>query len=153
MKTRIVADSSSNVYTLKGVDFISAPLKIITDNEEYLDTPQLDAVELAEMLHTYKGKTTTSCPNVSDWMAAYEGADQVFVVSITGTLSGSYNAAVLAAEEYKQEHPGAQVFVLDSLSSGPEMRLLVERVAKLVKAGLPFDDICEKILDYHGTVG
>ena len=47
MKTRIVADSSSNVYTLKGVDFISAPLKIITDNEEYLDTPQLDAVELA----------------------------------------------------------------------------------------------------------
>ena len=149
MKTRIVADSSSNVYTLKGVDFTSAPLKIITDNEEYLDTPQLDAVELAEMLHTYKGKTTTSCPNVSDWMAAYEGADQVFVVSITGTLSGSYNAAVLAAEEYKQEHPGAQVFVLDSLSSGPEMRLLIERIAQMVKAELPFDDICEKILDYH----
>ena len=52
-----------------------------------------------------KGKTSTSCPNVADWLAAYEGAEQIFVATITGTLSGSYNAALLAAEEYKETHP------------------------------------------------
>ena len=149
MKTKIVVDSSSNVYALEGVDFACVPLKIITDAEEYRDTAELDAVEMAQTLRTYKGKTTTSCPNVSDWLAAYEGAEQVFVITITGTLSGSYNAALLAGEEYEQEHEGARVFVLDSLSAGPELQLLAERLQALIKAELPFDDICEAILQYR----
>ena len=98
MKTKIVVDSSSNLYTLSGVDFVCVPLKIVTDDGEYLDTAELDAVGMAQTLRSYKGKTGTSCPNVADWLAAYEGAEEVFVVTITGTLSGSYNAAQLAAE-------------------------------------------------------
>ena len=137
MKTKIVVDSSSNLYTLSGVDFACVPLKIVTDDGEYLDTAELDAVGMAQTLRSYKGKTGTSCPNVADWLAAYEGAEEVFVVTITGTLSGSYNAAQLAAEEYRQEHEGARVFVLDSLSAGP------------VQAGCAFDDAAEKILAYH----
>ena len=86
---------------------------------------------------------------MADWLAAYEGAEEVFVVTITGTLSGSYNAAQLAAEEYRQEHKGARVFVLDSLSAGPECRLLAERLAALVQAGCAFDDAAERILAYH----
>ena len=136
MKTKIVVDSSSNLYTLSGVDFACVPLKIVTDDGEYLDTAELDAVGMAQTLRSYKGKTGTSCPNVADWLAAYEGAEEVFVVTITGTLSGSYNAAQLAAEEYRQEHEGARVFVLDSLSAGPECRLLAERLAALVQAVL-----------------
>ena len=149
MKTKIVVDSSSNLYTLSGVDFVCVPLKIVTDDGEYQDTAELDAVGMAQTLRSYKGKTGTSCPNVADWLAAYEGAEEVFVVTITGTLSGSYNAAQLAAEEYRQEHEGARVFVLDSLSAGPECRLLAERLAALVQAGCAFDDAAEKILAYH----
>ena len=44
MKTKIVVDSSSNLYTLSGVDFVCVPLKIVTDDGEYLDTAELDAV-------------------------------------------------------------------------------------------------------------
>ena len=149
MKTKIVVDSSANLYALQGVDFTCVPLKIVTEDREYLDTADLDAAAMAETLRTYKGKTSTSCPNVADWLAAYEGADEVYAISITGTLSGSYNAAQLAAEEYRQAHAGAQVFVLDSLSAGPECRLLAERLAALVQAGKPFDAVCEAILAYH----
>ena len=149
MKTRIVVDSSANLYALPGVDFACVPLKVVTDDGEYPDTAELDAAAMAQTLRTYKGKTSTSCPNVADWLAAYEGADEVFVVTITGTLSGSYNAAQLAAEEYRQEHPGAKVFVLDSLSAGPECRLLAERLAALVQAGQSFDAIVESIAAYQ----
>ena len=149
MKTKIVVDSSSNLYELPGVEFACVPLKIVTDEQEYLDDGTLDAVEMAQTLRTYKGKTTTSCPNVADWLAAYEGADEVFVVTITGTLSGSYNAAKLAGEEYKAEHPGARIFVLDSLSAGPELRLLAEKLRELVESGMEFDAVCEKIMAYH----
>ena len=149
MNTKIVVDSSASLYTLQGVDFECVPLKIITDDAEYLDNGTMDALGMAQTLRTYKGKTSTSCPNVSDWLAAYEGADEVYAITITGTLSGSYNAAQLAAEEYRQEHEGARVFVLDSLSAGPECRLLAERLAALVQAGCAFDDAAERILAYH----
>ena len=149
MNTKIVVDSSASLYTLQGVDFECVPLKIITDDAEYLDNGTMDALGMAQTLRTYKGKTSTSCPNVSDWLAAYEGADEVYAITITGTLSGSYNAAQLAAEEYQQENPGKRVFVLDSLSTGPEQRLLAEHLRDLLAEGKEFDEICEAILAYH----
>ena len=149
MNTKIVVDSSASLYTLQGVDFECVPLKIITDDAEYLDNGTMDAVGMAQTLRTYKGKTSTSCPNVSDWLAAYEGADEVYAITITGTLSGSYNAAQLAAEEYQQENPGKRVFVLDSLSTGPEQRLLAEHLRDLLAGGKEFDEVCEEMLRYH----
>ena len=149
MKSKIVVDSSANVYELPDVGFACVPLKILTDEQEYVDTAEVDAPALAQMMRTYKGRTSTSCPNISDWLTAYEGADEVYVVTITGTLSGAYNAALLAGEEYEQSHEGARVFVLDSLSTGAESRLLVERLAALIKAGKPFDTVCEEIRAYH----
>ena len=149
MNTKIVVDSSASLYTLQGVDFECVPLKIITDDAEYLDNGTMDALGMAQTLRTYKGKTSTSCPNVSDWLAAYEGADEVYAITITGTLSGSYNAAQLAAEEYQQENPGKRVFVLDSLSTGPEQRLLAEHLRDLLAEGKEVDEICEEMLRYH----
>lgn len=149
MNTKIVVDSSASLYTLQGVDFECVPLKIITDDAEYLDNGTMDALGMAQTLRTYKGKTSTSCPNVSDWLAAYEGADEVYAITITGTLSGSYNAAQLAAEEYQQENPGKRVFVLDSLSTGPEQRLLAEHLRDLLAEGKEFDEICEEMLRCH----
>ena len=149
MKTKIVVDSAASLYALEGVDFACVPLKIITDHEEYRDDGTLDAVGMATTLRTYKGKSSTSCPNVSDWLEAFEGADEVYAITITGTLSGSYNAAQLAAEEYRQEHPGKRVFVLDSLSTGPEQQLLAEHLRDELAAGKDFDAICEEMLRYH----
>ena len=146
---RIVVDSSASLYQLDGVDFAAVPLKIVTDEREYLDDGTLDAVEMATTLRTYKGKTSTSCPNIGDWLEAYEGADEVYAITITGTLSGSCNAAQLAAEEYQAEHPEAKVFVLDSLSAGPELVLLAEHIRDLLAEGMAFDDVCEEMLRYR----
>ena len=149
MNTKIVVDSSASLYTLQGVDFECVPLKIITDDAEYLDNGTMDALGMAQTLRTYKGTTSTSCPNVSDWLAAYEGADEVYAITITGTLSGSYNAAQLAAEEYQQENPGKRVFVLDSLSTGPEQSQLAEHLRDQLAEGKEFDEVCEEMLRYH----
>ena len=42
MSFKIVSDSSSDLYTLSGIDYESAPLKIITDQKEYVDDTNLD---------------------------------------------------------------------------------------------------------------
>ena len=77
MKTKIVVDSSSNLYTLSGVDFACVPLKVVTDDGEYQDTAELDALGMAQTLRSYKGKTGTSCPNVADWLAFDDAAEAI----------------------------------------------------------------------------
>ena len=96
MKIKIIGDSASNLYNLSGVEYECAPLKIITDAKEYVDDVQLDLQGMIDDLRTYKGKSGTACPSVGDYLAAFEGYDIVYVVTIISTLSGSYNAAMQA---------------------------------------------------------
>ncbi|MEF2837619.1 MAG: fatty acid-binding protein DegV, partial [Oscillospiraceae bacterium] len=59
---KIVADSSANIISLDGVSFASAPLKVITDNREFVDDTNSSAEEMIEYFQSYKGRSKTSCP-------------------------------------------------------------------------------------------
>ncbi|MCD7749036.1 MAG: DegV family protein, partial [Oscillospiraceae bacterium] len=109
MKRRIVSDSSANMLTLEGMDFASVPLKIIAGEREYVDDESLDLSGMLDYLQDYKGKSGTSCPNVADWLDAFQGADEIFALTITSSLSGSYSMAVQAQTEYHELFPQAKV--------------------------------------------
>ena len=153
MNTKIVADSSADMIALSGVPFEAAPLKIITADKEYVDNAQLDVYDMVKTLQSYKGRSSTSCPNQSDWLSAFGDAERVFCVTITGTLSGSYNAALLAKEIYEEKHPDRRVFVLNSLTAGPEISLIIDKLRDLVLEQKDFDDICNEITNYSRETG
>ena len=152
-KIKIVADSSSNVFARHGVDFASAPLKIITDDAEFVDDANLDVDAMVSYFDTYKGKSKTSCPNPGDWLEAFADAQEVFCITITSNLSGSYNSACVAKQMYEDEYPDRKVFVIDSLSAGPELLLIVEKLEQLITEGMAFDEICSQIKEYQQTIG
>ncbi len=149
MKIKLVADSSANIHTHPAMDVSYIPLKIVTDHQEYTDTTILDVPGMLNDLRQYKGKSGTACPSINDWIEAFEDADTVYGVAITSNLSGCYNAASIAANEYMASHPNAKVFILDSLSTGPEMQLILEKYQELIDAGKSFDEICAAIKEYH----
>ena len=148
MKFRIVADSSSNVLSMEAADYTTVPLKI-TAAKEYVDVVGLDVAGMVEDLKNFKGKSGTSCPNVGEWLEAFGDAEYVFGVTITKNLSGSYNAAKQAADTYMEENPGRQVFIFDSLSAGPELMLIVDKILECEAAGDDFETTKAKVLDYH----
>lgn len=152
-KIKIVTDSSSDVLTLDGVDFESAPLKIVTGEKVYLDDASLDVEGMVNDLATYKGKSSTSCPNPDDYLRAFGDADEVYCVTITGSLSGSYNSALVAKNTYEKENPTSRVYVLNSLSTGPEMALIIERMRTLILEGHSFDSITAAIDEYTTHTG
>ena len=152
-KMKIVADSSADVLLLDGVEYAFAPLKILTSEREYVDNVNLDVDEMVKDFEGYKGKSSSSCPNTGDWLEVFDDADDVFCVTITSGLSGSYNSACAAKQVYESEHPGKRVFVLDTLSAGPEIRLIVEKLAEYVRAGLPYEEICSQIEAYRKHTG
>ncbi len=151
MKVKIVTDSAANMANtevMAGVAFESVPLKIITDVKEYVDDKNLNVEMMVDDLSSYKGRSGTSCPGVGEWLEAFEDCDMVFCVTIISRLSGSYNAAMTAKQQYEEENPGKKVFVLDSYSAGPEMKLHVEKLKELVLAGKDFETISREIVEY-----
>lgn len=154
MKTRkIVADSSANVLQLQSIAFAAAPLKIITNNNEFVDDSALDVGAMVTWFDSYKGKSKTSCPNPSDWLEAFDGADEVFCVTITSGLSGSYNAACIAKQMYESGNEGKKVCVIDSLSAGPELVLIIEKLEECIGQGMAYEDICREMEAYTQKTG
>ncbi len=150
---KIVTDSSADILSLSQLPLEVAPLKIITADKEYTDDIHLDVDRMVDELGTYRGRSSTSCPNPEDWLRAFGEAEFVFCVTITGTLSGSYNAASVAKKLYEEAHPDRHVFVLDSLSTGPEMALLLEAIEEWALSGMDFDTVCRRVTEYHQKTG
>lgn len=150
---KIVADSSADLLALEGVAFATAPLKIIAGEQEFVDDASLDVDGMVAWFDSYKGRSKTSCPNPGDWIEAFADADEVFCVTITSGLSGSYNAACVAKQMYEGENPGKKVYVVDSLSAGPELVLLIEKLKQWIAEDKPFGDICEQIEYYKKSTG
>ena len=147
MNYKIVSDSASNL--LQGTQWYqSVPLKIL-GQQEYIDDGSQDIAEMVHHLKHFKGKSSSSCPNVSDWLDAFEGHQCIFAVTITQRLSGSYNAAVQAANTYREEHPDARIYVIDSMAAGPEMAMIVDKIRTLMDQGLDPDQVMEQVKDYQ----
>ena len=77
MSIRIVSDSSSDLLELEGVDYRTVPLKIMFGGREYIDKIGTDCEEMVLALQEHTGPSTTSCPNVHEWLEAFEGAHAI----------------------------------------------------------------------------
>lgn len=146
---KIVADSSSNVYELKNTEYSCVPLKVNIGNTEYIDTIDADISKMTKELKTTTEKTSTSCPNIFDWQESFTDADEIFALTITSKLSGSYASCANAKTQYEETNPNTKIHIIDTLSTGPEMKLIIEKLEELIKENSDFDTIVEKIEDYR----
>ena len=149
MRYQIVSDSSSNILHIEGVNYTTVPLKIVAGEKEYVDNAALNVRGMVDDLKSYKGKSGSSCPNAQEWLEAFGDAEMVFGVTISRNLSGSYNAAQQAAQDFAEEHPDAKIHIFDTLSAGPEMAMVTEKIVELVKKGLSFEEIVAGVRDYQ----
>lgn len=150
---KIVADSSADVLTIEQVPFASAPLTIRTTQQEYVDNADLDVAGMVRDLLSNTEKTTTACPGVGDWLDAFGDSEYIFCITITSGLSGSYNSAMTAKQNYEEMHPERKVFVIDSLSAGPELKLIIEKLQEYILDGKEYDEICKDIMTYKEHTG
>ena len=148
MEYKIVMDSAGDLHAMNGANFACAPLKITAGDREYVDDAVADVKGMVAFLREYKGKASTACPSVGDYLEAFGDVDEVYCITITSNLSGSYNAAVVAAETWQEQHPQGKIHVFDTLSAGPEMTLLAEKVKSLLDEKKPFEVVVEEAKVY-----
>lgn len=153
MKWKIIADSGCDYRSLDNLapdtEFVTVPLTIQVGETIYRDDAQLNIDQMMEEMYATTTASKSACPSPDDYMKSFEGADNIVVVTITGTLSGSYNSAEIAKKIYLEEHPDTKIHVIDSLSAGGEVDLIVRKLNHLVAEGLDFDQVIDGITAYQ----
>lgn len=149
---KIVADSSCDLKDFPGINFETVPLILSTDEKSFVDNVTLDVSDFLDYLYSYKGRSYTSCPSTQSWLDAFHGADEIYVVTITSGLSGTYEGANLAKNQYLSKHPETKICVVDSLSTGPGLSLLIEKIAELKGQGKTFEEVSKEIVRYQKSL-
>lgn len=149
MVRKIVVDSAADLLQLPTMALEVVPLKINVGSTCFVDDARLDVAQLTACLQGHKGRSVTACPAPGEYLAAFGQAEEIICVTITSALSGSNNAAQVAAGEYMEAHPSRRVHVVDSLSTGPEMALLTEFLARRTQEGADFDSLCAEAEAYR----
>lgn len=80
---------------------------------------------------------------VEFWEPFVAAGSDVLHVTLSSGLSGSYNSAVMAAEQVMANHPGRRVLVVDSLGASSGYGMLVEYLADLRDEGVSLDEANE----------
>lgn len=152
MIRKIVVDSSADLALMTNDRLSSVPLRILIGGHEYVDDAHLDVPAFIAAMSASKERSTSSCPNVYDWLEAFEGADEVFAVAISSHMSGSFGSAAQAAAEYMEKHPGAKVRVIDTRNASAGIRIQVERLAALCDSDRSFEQVCADFDAYQPHV-
>ena len=153
MTWKIVSDSGCDFRELKDLaldtNFENVPLTIQVGQEIFIDNAELNIDLMMEKMYASSTASKSACPSPDDYLKAFAGADNIFVVTITGTLSGSHNSAQVAKKLYLEEHPNVNIHVIDSLSAGGEVDLIVEKINDLIDQGLSFEEVVSAITAYQ----
>lgn len=152
-KWKIVADSGCDYRRLENLaadtEFVNVPLTVQVGQEIFLDDETLNIEQMMETMYASSSVASSACPSPQAFQTAYENAENVIVITLTGTLSGSHNSARLAREHFLEDHPAANIHVIDSLSAGGEMDLLVQEANRLIASGLNFEEVVAGMTAYQ----
>ncbi len=146
MAVRFIIDSASDILPeeANALGMIHLPLRVLFGEQEYADAVNLTHAEFYEKLAQSENLPSTSQVPPADFAEAYEevvgAGDTAVVVTISSKLSGTYQSAVIAAEDYE-----GKVFVVDSLNATVGERILVQKGLEYAKAGLSAAEIKEKL--------
>lgn len=152
MKYKIITDSSSNLlpnYIVdENVGFDVAPLTIRIGDNEYVDDEKINVNEMLDDMNAYKGRPTSACPSPYDYFSRFGDAEEIFIVTISKKLSGSFNSAVVAGQQSDKK-----VHVIDSKATGGTLILIAEKLYELMKEGThSFEEIVKIIENYRDNL-
>ncbi len=152
MKWNIITDSSCDLLPKslpeKELQISSVPFTISVGNRDFVDDERLDTAAMLEAMEKYPKACSTACPSPQGWIEQFEKADQSIAVTISSKLSGSFNSAMIAKKMTLEKYPDKKIAVVDSGSTGPELALGVEEIARRIENGVDFESVIAYAADF-----
>lgn len=152
MVRRLVADSCADFTPEKKewTDVRLVPLTLTVDKEDVIDDETFCQKKFLEKMRRSLECPRSACPSPERYMKEFEGADEIFVVTLSKHLSGSYQSAMLAKQMYQEEHPGVKIEVVDSWSASVGESIIVLKLRSLLEK-FNFEEITKKITAFRNS--
>lgn len=144
---RIMVDTSAD-YTVeetkeKGIGLL--PIHITMGDKDYKDAYDLTKEEFYELLTAGSEFPKTSQPSLQDLLDAFEEAkengDELIYITLSSSLSGTYQSAVLAKNMAEYD----KIYLVDSLTATHMVRVLADHAKKLADEGASAEKIVEEL--------
>jgi len=150
------AITCSSTYDLnnefaKEHDITVLPYQYFIDGDEHYDDKTSSSMSIHDFYEKMRSGSvaTTSMVNTeryTDFFTPFlEAGRDVIHIEFSSGLSGSYNNALMTAEQLKKKYPDRKIAILDGLSASPGYGLLVYYATVKRDDGMPFEELCSYV--------
>lgn len=150
MCVRIIVDSSTDVSEKYREKIQFVPLTVRFGDKEYLDGVEISKHQFYEMLVESDALPTTSQATPAAFAEYLESVasagDSAVVITLSSKLSGTYQSAVLAAEDYPN------IYVVDSQSVAIGTGVLAQYAVELAQQGMGAEEIAQELTQQREKV-
>lgn len=148
MSYKIVVDSCCELPEEYKNDsrFEIVPLGLEVGDYIIQDDENFNQKEFLQKVADYPLCPKSSCPSPERFREAYhDGAEEIYVVTLSSHLSGSYNSAELGKRLYSEKYGEKKIHVVDSESASCGETQLVEKIVAYKEAGLGFEETVKAV--------
>lgn len=152
MSYKIVVDSCCDlpVEYRKNPKFEVVPLILEIDGNVIVDDDTFDQADYLAKVAASENCAKTACPSPELYMNAYDcDADDVYVVTLSSKLSGSYNSALLGKDPFHEEKGDKNIHIIDSLSACCGETNIALKAMELAESGLSFNEVVTEVEKYR----
>lgn len=150
MQYRVIGDSCCD-FTEKDLEkeqYRQVPLILSADGKAFIDDETFEQQVFLDAVLRSQEVPRSACPAPEAFMSAFEGADDIYVVTLSSELSGSYNSAMLAKNLYEEEHQSQNIHVFNSKSAAAGQHLIARKIDQCAASGMAFEQVVEEVEAY-----
>lgn len=144
MSYKIVLDSCGELPEHLKSDnrYEIVPLELQVGEERIWDDETFDQKNFLQKVAACPTCPKSACPSPERYMQAFDcAAEDIYVVTLSGNLSGSYNSAYLARSMYLEKNPDKKIHVFDSCSASCGETQIAFYISSLAEEGKSFEEI------------
>ncbi len=152
MSFKIVADSCCDITPqIKEIEnFVSVPLTLQIGDYKILDDSNFNQYDFISRMKEYSGYAQSACPSPMAWAEAFAGEeDEIYAITITDKLSGTYNSALQGKALFEEENPAKKkIHIFNSLATSGLETLIALKINSLKKSGKDFESVVSEVEDF-----
>lgn len=151
MAYKIIVDSCTDLTNkMKEDNRIQAvPLTLQVDDKTIIDDETFNQKEFLKIVAESPNSPKSSCPSPEAYMNLFGGEEDVYAVTLSSNLSGSYNSAVLGRKLYLEENPHKNIEIINSCSASAGQTLIAMKIQEYVEAGKGFQEIVPLVNNFR----
>ncbi len=154
MKYKIIGDSCTDLPKSFKEDphFKLVPLTLMVDDQQIRDDETFNLQQFLKLMNASSKCPKSACPSPEDYAKEFEFEGDVYVITLSSALSGSYNSAELGKRIYLEENPNKNIGIIDSRSASVGQTLLALKLKEFVEQKLPFEEVMKKIHEFRDNM-